>query len=692
MTHIFPFGLLRITFMTKTRPTGPAHAKKIRGYLSVDEKTYCFLGDKEFCEVIPQRSVDVTATATEYKFENDELGFSCKFTSPLIPNDLLLTSRPCTYLDFGIDRKTAKQVTIHLLFSADIVRHTKDTVIGFSGQKTCGETAFRYGSMGRAIQQPLNQSGDFLVTIDWGYLYIACQQENASIHFDKANEQLCISIPVEADQTHADMIFAYDDLLSINYFGQWQKAYWTHTYPTILDAIGAAFADKTQVSRRCNALDQEVYENAMVAGGEDYAYLCNMAFRHTMAAHRLILDDDGNIIFLSKENNSNGCIGTADVSYPSAPLFLLYNPELVKGMLRPIFRFADCDVWNYDFAPHDVGRYPYAWGQVAALRPELKDQAFLRDQHCVYPPFYMYPGSGDIYEPYTQMPVEECGNMLIMTAAVCLHDGNAEFARPYWHLLTKWKKYLLTYGADPGDQLCTDDFTGHLAHNVNLSAKAIMGIEAYAKIAKLMYNPAAKASPPRPKAGRPDYYQPDEIEEILTALEGAPLKWKTITYLMMDTGARRGEILGLRPENVNYDEGIIVIDHALLYTKSKGVYEGETKNGKARAVMLAPQSLQLLRQWKIEQQKMKLAQGDRWNDSGYIFTQDDGERLHPDSITDWLANFSAKNDLPHIHPHAFRHTAASMMIANGVDLVTTANELGHANATTTAMIYQLRRY
>ena len=203
----------------------------------------------------------------------------------------------------------------------------------------------------------------------------------------------------------------------------------------------------------------------------------------------------------------------------------------------------------------------------------------------------------------------------------------------------------------------------------------------------IMYNPAAKASPPRPKAGKPDYYQPDEIEEIINALETAPLKWKAITYLLMDTGARRGEILGLKPENVNYEEGFIIIDHALLYTKSKGVYEGETKNGKARAVMLAPQSLKLLRQWKIEQQKMKLVQGDRWIDSGYIFTQDDGDRLHPDSITDWLSNFSEKNNLPHIHPHAFRHTAASMMIANGVDLVTTANELGHANATTTAMIY-----
>ena len=84
---------------------------------------------------------------------------------------------------------------------------------------------------------------------------------------------------------------------------------------------------------------------------------------------------------------------------------------------------------------------------------------------------------------------------------------------------------------------------------------------------------------------------------------------------------------------------------------------------------------------------MRLAQGDRWINSGYIFTQDDGSRMHPDSITDWLGKFSKKHNLPHIHPHAFRHTAASTMIANGVDLVTTANELGHANATTTASIY-----
>ena len=174
---------------------------------------------------------------------------------------------------------------------------------------------------------------------------------------------------------------------------------------------------------------------------------------------------------------------------------------------------------------------------------------------------------------------------------------------------------------------------------------------------------------------------------MIAALEDAPLKWKTITYLLIDTGCRRGEILGLKPENVDYDTGLIVIDHALLTTKSKGVYEGETKNGRMRAIHLAPQSLELLCLWKTEQLRTRLAQGDHWVDSGYIFTQDDGSRMHPDSITDWLNKFSKKHNLPHIHPHAFRHTAASTMIANGVDLVTTANELGHANATTTAAIY-----
>lgn len=203
----------------------------------------------------------------------------------------------------------------------------------------------------------------------------------------------------------------------------------------------------------------------------------------------------------------------------------------------------------------------------------------------------------------------------------------------------------------------------------------------------VVYNAAAKATPPRPKAPKPTYYQPDEMDDILKALEDEPLRWKAITYLLIDTGCRRGEVMGLKWDNVELDTGLLIIDHALLYTASKGTYEGETKTGKPRAVMLAPQSLELLNKWHTEQLRLRILNGDRWVRSNFIFTHDDGTVMNPDSITSWLRKFSERHNLPHIHPHAFRHTAASTMIANGIDLVTAASELGHANATTTANIY-----
>ena len=202
------------------------------------------------------------------------------------------------------------------------------------------------------------------------------------------------------------------------------------------------------------------------------------------------------------------------------------------------------------------------------------------------------------------------------------------------------------------------------------------------------YNAAQKATPPKTRKPDQDYYQPEEMRDILQALQDAPLKWKAITYLLIDTGCRRGEIAGLKWEKVNFDSGIVVIDRALLYTASKGVYEGTTKTGNYRALRLAPQSLEVLKAWKEEYQRIKAAHKATWTDTPYIFVKDDGNPIHPDSITDWLNRFSLGHpEIPHLHPHAFRHTAASTLIANGVDLVTTAAELGHANANTTAMIY-----
>jgi hypothetical protein len=180
-----------------------------------------------------------------------------------------------------------------------------------------------------------------------------------------------------------------------------------------------------------------------------------------MAGHKLVVDGNGDVLYISKECGSNGCGATVDITYPSSPMFLRYNTELLKGMIRPVMRYAASEEWKFDYAPHDVGQYPLLNGQAYGVKREN--------------------GNVEISE-YWQMPVEECGNMIILFAAICDADDSGDFALPYMETMEKWSKYLTQYGEDPGNQLCTDDFAGHLAHNVNLSIKAIMGIAGYSRI------------------------------------------------------------------------------------------------------------------------------------------------------------------------------------------------------------------
>lgn len=456
--------------------------QRMRGIVVIDGRRYCFLGENGDQEMIAHQWTDVTPTATEFCFSNEKIVLTVRFTSPLLLDDLTLVSRPCTYVDFTVEKKTDCVVSVEFLVSADPVSGSPSQIIGAAQKQPekDGHPAFSYAWLGKANQAPLGSSGD-RITMDWGYLYLASAEKDAVLSYEKEGCQIRAKMSLEHK---AGMIIACDDLLSINYFGQWRRAYWTRKYATILDAAGASFADREETLARARKLDETLLKEAEAAGGEEYAFLCSMSYRHAISAHKLTTDEEGNVLFLSKENDSNGCIGTVDVSYPSAPLFLLYNTEYVKGMLRPVFKFAACDAWEYDFAPHDVGRYPYAWGQVYGLNGEKKD-GFEGKNGAVYPPFYQYPEGSDIYNLKYQMPVEECGNMLILSAAVCKMDQSADFVLPYRELLEKWTKYLLDYGADPGEQLCTDDFAGHLSHNVNLSAKAIMGIESYAQLASL---------------------------------------------------------------------------------------------------------------------------------------------------------------------------------------------------------------
>lgn len=434
----------------------------ILGYVTVDGEKLAFLGYHRNDHKIRQTSINITALSTVVTYETDKIELKAVFTTPLLPDDPALMSRPVSYLALSYRPLDGAEhdVSAELRVYEDIcLNKRRESPVVLENAAIAGIPAVR---MGNSVQNVLNRSGDD-VRIDWGYFYLAVKDSNAKVTgVSEARSYVRAEAALNTERVKLFML-AYDDIYCISYFGDKLKSAWNRDGKTIETAISEAAAEYDTLIARCDAFSADMYEKAEAAGGRKYAEMVTLAYRQVIAAHKIAVDNNGEILFISKECFSNGCAATVDVSYPSMPMLLYYNPELVRGMMRPIYRFAASDKWKFDFAPHDAGQYPLVEGQVYGL-----DRA-----------------TGELkYEK--QMPVEECGNMLVMEANVALAEGNADFAASHIDTLVKWCEYLLEYGTDPGNQLCTDDFAGHLAHNCNLSVKAVMGIEGMSIITNML--------------------------------------------------------------------------------------------------------------------------------------------------------------------------------------------------------------
>jgi len=435
-----------------------------------------------FNQTAIQNSVKISATQTKYNFTCGPIDLDVEFVSPLLMDDLDILSRPVNYINYNVVSNDGRTHDVEVYFET-----TPEWAVNELNQEV--EIALEnndnisYIKTGTTEQPVLQKKGDN-VRIDWGYFYLASTKTATKTltigEFSATKQAFAYKGQIAKSEDHCKAVMqnympvmacvdkigkvseetlsgyimlAYDDIESIQYFGQNLKAWWTKGGQISFNQVmKSGFNDYKKVMKQCDATDAKIYNDALKAGGEKYARLCLLAYRQSIAAHKLVKDTEGNILFLSKENFSNGSIGTVDVTYPSAPLYLKYNPELLKGMLNPIFYYSESGKWTKPFAAHDVGTYPKANGQT-------------------------YGGD---------MPVEECGNMVILTAAIAVAEGNADYAALHWDVLTTWADYLLENGLDPDNQLCTDDFAGHFAHNVNLSTKAIMAIASYGKLAKML--------------------------------------------------------------------------------------------------------------------------------------------------------------------------------------------------------------
>ena len=453
-----------------------AHCHNTTGGAYVDFGLY-----KNTMNTAVQKSCNVLATQTYYNFTCGPVDLTLVFTSPQLIDDLETQSFPGTFISYNAKSNDGKEHDVQFYFET-----SAQLAVSTSGQSTvtrrtkAGSYAFARG--GTTSQNMLHNTGDG--QIDWGYVYLYSDINNdkditvgdhstiigtfqttgtveptkTSINQDGGTYPAMSLIhnlgKVDNNGTGSYFMVAYDDVYSINYMGSKRKAYWTtlNERTSFSSKMKAVFNDYESLMQRCKALDEKIYDDGLAVGGSKYADLLSGTFRQTMAAHKLVTDNDGNLLWLSRENNSGGFINTVDITYPSAPLFLVYNPELCRGLMTSQFDYAYTGKWTKGFAAHDLGPYPNATGQT-------------------------YGGD---------MPVEESADMIILAAMLQKLTGNTDYTLKYWDFMTTWTDYLVENGKDPTNQLCTDDFMGTSSRNTNLALKAIMGVLSYAEMAKMI--------------------------------------------------------------------------------------------------------------------------------------------------------------------------------------------------------------
>jgi Domain of unknown function (DUF5127)/Domain of unknown function (DUF4965)/Domain of unknown function (DUF1793)/Domain of unknown function (DUF4964)/TAT (twin-arginine translocation) pathway signal sequence len=477
------------------------HITALTGIASIDGTAYVFMGSPTLPNVFPfptmrQTASLLTATSSHFVLAQAGVQLDVTFLSPVEPGDLRRQSMPLSYVTVAassLDGATHR-VRVYLDISGEWA--TNDT----SAQIVWDQTS--YTSHGSSLvtlsyqlanQQQLAENGELA---SWGTIALSTEASVAltwQIGQDVVVRQKFVTDGVLAGTVDADQpraisdrwpVFAFAfDLGSVgadpasgtvslghvrapavSYLGTPLPPLWMDYFSSPHDMIGAFHIDYTAAVARNAALDNRIKGAATRAGGEQYAALCALALRQAYGGTELVSRNGTPWAFL-KEISSDGNVSTVDVTYPCMPVFLYADPQYLGLILGPLLDYAEHGGWPKQFAEHDLGsHYPNATGHNDGNEED--------------------------------MPVEESANMLIMSAAYGNRlDATAagSFAQAHYSILKQWADYLVANALDPGFQNQTDDFTGFIAHSVNLALKGIVGIGAMSQIATAAGNPADSA-------------------------------------------------------------------------------------------------------------------------------------------------------------------------------------------------------
>ncbi len=472
---------------------------RLTGMVRVDGQALRVMGDEpREVPAMPQvGNAVVLPTRTIYQFEGSNVHLTLTFFQPALPTDIDVLSRPLTYVVWNVRSTDGKPhaVSVYLSASGELAVDHPQQKVTWEKAAVPGFVALRAGT---TDQRYVKRNGDDS-RADWGYVYVAAEQTGAqglmapqvvcfntfrgngpmpgdesatpravggdlTHRADWDQEVPTLALTVDLGQVGTEPVerrtmVAYDQVWDVDFFGRRSRGYWRRD-PAMNGEKLIARADQqyADLNARCVQFDAELMADITKVGGADYAYMCSLAYRQTIAGCGLAADANGQPMFFTKENTSNGNMGTVDVLFPMDPVWLFLSPTLAKATVAPVMVYAASPQWKIPYAPHDLGEFP---------------RAFSKSRQ---------DGTEDASEP---MPVEESGNLIILADAIARADGNTRFIDPWWGMITRWVDYLEKFGPDPETQLCTDDFNGKLAHNSNLGVKAIVGLGAYADLCKM---------------------------------------------------------------------------------------------------------------------------------------------------------------------------------------------------------------
>ncbi|KAF1812219.1 glutaminase GtaA [Eremomyces bilateralis CBS 781.70] len=456
------------------------------GMIRVDGKAYTWMGNPNpRPPLATQTAFEYTSTRSIFTFNvADKVEMKVEFLSPVYPDDPQRQSLVFSYLEVRVTSldDAHHQVQLYTDVSAEWASGNQGAVVQWNRGDTGNVT---YHSFSRQEELAFTENRD---QAEWGTWFYATDNtpgvtyqtgSDAGVRSTFAlmgvlsNTEDYQYRPINDDwpvfafskdfgncaRSEVSTLFsiglAQDFVVQFEGAGPYEPlpALWQAYFPDGIAALDFFHHDYSTAVTMSDALDQKVAKESRKAAGQDYLTITSLTVRQTFGATQLAGSADKYYLFL-KEISSNGNMQTVDVIFPAYPLFLYFNPSLLKLLLDPHFENQEAGKYPKAFSIHDLGaHYPNATGHPDGVAQE--------------------------------MPLEECGNMIIMALSYAQRSKDTDYLKQHYKILKQWAEFLVDEALIPENQLSTDDFAGLLANQTNLALKGIIGIEAMSQIADL---------------------------------------------------------------------------------------------------------------------------------------------------------------------------------------------------------------